>query len=109
MGGVLVGGEAAPACCYLEEHAARLPEVDGAEVVAVNLGRHPEPRLPYPLAPGPVLLIVRCPKSHVVHASAPQVRPGGTRVLNHPHHGPWSTRPDLEYVDPRVALLVLPR
>src|SRR5688572_14081662 len=64
----LVDREAGRAGRDLEQHAARLAEVDRAEVVAVDHGRGPAAALLDPAAPGLVLLVLRGP-GHVVHGA----------------------------------------
>src|SRR5215217_5706084 len=55
---VLVGGETGAVGGDLEEHPARLAEVDRTEIVAVYLRRHPEPRATDLLPPCGVLFVV---------------------------------------------------
>src|SRR3712207_3309676 len=54
--GVLVGGEAGAVGGDLEEYVTWFPEVDGTEVVAVDLRRYTEPHDPDPLPPRRMLL-----------------------------------------------------
>ena len=67
--GVFVGGEAGAVGRNLEEHAARLAEVDRVEVEAVDHWRHLKSRLVEPPAPGDVCLVGRRAKRHMVNAA----------------------------------------
>src|SRR5215216_3138541 len=106
--GVLVRGEPGTVGCDLEEHPAGLAEVDGTEVVAVDLRRHTESRAPYPLPPRRVFLVVRRPKCDVVDAAPSQIRLRRPGPLDDPYLSPRPPRTDLEVDDAPIILDVLP-
>src|SRR5690349_18872193 len=64
---ILVGGEAGAVRGDLEEHTARLAEVDRVEVEAVNHRRRAQPGVLEALAPGDLLLIVRRAEGDVMN------------------------------------------
>src|SRR5215203_1454121 len=105
---VLVGGESGPVCGDLEEYPAGLAEVDRAEIVAVDLGRNPEPRGPYPLPPSRVLLVVGRPEGDVVDATPSQMSRPRPRPLDDQHLGSRPARTDLEDDEALAVACVLP-
>src|SRR5215207_3363904 len=109
MLGVLVRGEAGAVRRDLEEHPARLPEVDGAEIKAVYPRRYPQPGGPDPLPPHRMLLVVRRPESDVVHPASPQMRRRRVRPLDDPYLRPGTPSPDLEKHHPFTVLNVFVR
>src|SRR5215211_6894934 len=96
VGGILVGGEAGAVSGDLEEHPARLVEVDRTEVEAVYLPRYPETETPDLLPPRRVLLVIGRPESDVVHAAATQVGPRRVGTFDHPDRRPRTSVSDLE-------------
>src|SRR5205807_674458 len=76
----LIGGEAGAERCDLEQHTARLSEVDGAEIEAVDDRGWAPPALDHPLSPGRMIVHRRCP-GNVVHRAVAAPSPGGRPVI----------------------------
>src|SRR5207244_6805182 len=78
----LVGREAGTEGCDLEEHAARLAEVDRAEVEAVDDGRRRRAGVERPLPPRLVVVHRRGPGDVVDGARTAEPALGGRRVVD---------------------------
>src|SRR5215207_5540997 len=75
---VLVRGEAGAVSGDLEEDAARLPEVERLEVVAVDDVGDANAGGPHPVSPGPVLGVIRGTERDVMDPAAAE--PGGWEI-----------------------------
>ncbi len=69
MGRLFISRKSRPVRGDLEEHAAGLTEIDGVEVEPVDDRRDSDSRLRQPMLPCTMLLIVRSPECHVMHAA----------------------------------------
>src|SRR5437588_4260479 len=76
----LIGGEAGAERCDLEQYAARLSEVDGAEIEAVDDRGWAPSALDHPLSPCRMIVHRRCPGDVVDRAGAAPA-PGGRPVI----------------------------
>src|SRR5690606_18699920 len=65
----LVDGKPGAVGRDFEQDAVGLPEVQAAEVVAIDPATVRDAPLAQPADPGRMLLIVRCPKGHMMHAA----------------------------------------
>src|SRR5262249_20037357 len=105
MLGRLVGGESGPDRGDLEENAARLAEIDGFKVEAVDHGRRPRAGVRNTILPGRVFVRKRGPGDVVHGAGAADARLLGRGVVAVPTFAPVAA----SLVEPRIELLELER
>src|SRR5215831_14238169 len=100
--GRLVHGEPGLVGCDLEEHAARLPVVDRAKVLAVDHRRDLATGRDKDVAPGQLLAIVGGPPGDVVHRPHRLLSRGCIRGFQHIDQ---RTRPSSAGLEARAAVL----